>query len=88
MVRAATGMDPVFSLTRAKENELGGKQNSKGGEDLLPKFLLGRDNSNMDMHGHRLCFNYQQASAQTLQMGASVKRMASMLSQGLPRPTT
>ena len=38
-----------------------GKGKSKGGRSVLPKFLLGRDNTNMDMHGRRLCFNYQMA---------------------------
>ena len=38
-----------------------GKGKSKGGRSVLPTFLLGRDNTNMDMHGRRLCFNYQMA---------------------------
>ena len=40
----------------------GGGSNPKGknkGKSVMPKFLLGRDNTNMDMHGRRLCFNYQ-----------------------------
>ena len=42
-----------------KGHQEGGKGKSKGGKGVLPKFLLGRDNTNMDMHGRRLCFNYQ-----------------------------
>jgi hypothetical protein len=42
-----------------KGHQGGGKGKSKGGKGVLPKFLLGRDNTNMDMHGRRLCFNYQ-----------------------------
>ena len=37
----------------------GGKGKTKGGKGILPKFLVGRDNTNMDTHGRRLCFNYQ-----------------------------
>ena len=37
----------------------GQKGKSKGGKAVLPKFLLGRDNTNMDAHGRRLCFNFQ-----------------------------
>eukprot|EP00435_Cladocopium_sp_Y103_P051904 s873_g16.t1 len=36
-----------------------GKGKNKSGKGIMPKFLLGRDNTNMDMHGRRLCFNYQ-----------------------------
>ena len=36
-----------------------GKGKGKSGKFVLPKFLLGRDNTNMDTHGRRLCFNYQ-----------------------------
>ena len=32
---------------------------NKGGKAVLPKFLLGRDNTNMNMHGRRPCFNFQ-----------------------------
>ena len=42
-----------------KGHQGGGKGKSKGGKGVLPKFLLGRDNTNMDMHGRRLCLNYQ-----------------------------
>ena len=39
----------------------GGKGKQKGGKggNLLPRFLLGRDNVSTDTHGRRLCFNYQ-----------------------------
>ena len=36
-----------------------GKQKGSKGASLLPKFLLGRDNTGVDAHGRRLCFNYQ-----------------------------
>ena len=36
-----------------------GKGKSKGSKGIMPKFLLGRDNTNMDLHGRRLCFNHQ-----------------------------
>lgn len=44
---------------KGKGSQSGGKGKSKGGKGILPKFLLGRDNTNMDMHGRRLCFNFQ-----------------------------
>jgi hypothetical protein len=36
-----------------------GKGKGKSGKSVLPKFLLGRDNTNMCTHGRRLCFNCQ-----------------------------
>ena len=44
---------------KGKGHQAGSKGKAKGGKGILPKFLLGRDNTNMDTHGRRLCFNYQ-----------------------------
>ena len=44
---------------KGKGSQGGGKGKRRGSKGLLPKFLIGRDNTNMDMHGRRLCFNYQ-----------------------------
>ena len=44
---------------KSKGGRAGGKGKTKGGKGVLPKFLLGRDNTNMDTHGRRLCLNYQ-----------------------------
>lgn len=44
---------------KGKGHQGGGKGKNKGGKGVLPKFLLGRDNTNMDTHGRRLCFNFQ-----------------------------
>ena len=35
------------------------KGKAKVAKSVLPKFLLGRDNTNMGTHGRRLCFNCQ-----------------------------
>ena len=44
---------------KGKGGQSGAKGKNKGGKGVLPKFLLGRDNTNMDLHGRRLCFNFQ-----------------------------
>ena len=46
-------------IYKGKRKQGGGKGKNKGGKGILSKFLLGRDNISMDMHGRRLCFNYQ-----------------------------
>ena len=58
-VKGGNWQGPRFQPYKGKGHQAGGKGKSKGGKGLLPKFLLGRDNTNMDMHGRRLCFNFQ-----------------------------
>lgn len=59
---------------KGKGNNGGTKGKSKGGKGILPKFLLGRDNTNMDMHGRRLCFNYQVGKCTEAADGAECTR--------------
>ena len=62
MTGKANVVSGVIGLASPYKGKGGGsntKGKSKGGKSVLPKFLLGRDNTNMDMHGRRLCFNYQ-----------------------------
>ena len=51
-----------------------GKGKNKSGRSVLPKFLLGRDKTNMDMHGRRLCFNYQMAKCNDAPDGGECPR--------------
>ena len=46
--KVKTGKPPGLSLTKGKGGRFGGKGKTKGGKGVLPKFLLGRDNTNMD----------------------------------------
>ena len=59
---------------KGKGKQGGGKGKNKGGKGILPKFLLGRDNTNMDMHGRRLCFNYQVGRCSDAADGAECER--------------
>jgi len=42
-------------ILKGKGGASHGKGKNKSGRSVLPKFLLGRDNTNMDMHGRREC---------------------------------
>ena len=59
---------------KGKGGKTGGKSKSKGGKSVMPKFLLGRDNTNMDTHGRRLCFNFQQGKCSDAPAGGECQR--------------
>ena len=54
----------------------GGKSKGKAGKSpgLLPKTLLGRDNVNTDLHGRRLCFDYQMGKCNAAADGAQCNK--------------
>ena len=70
--KGTNGIPRALSLTRAKGVNLVEKE--KGGKGVLPKFLLGRDNTNMDFHGRRLCFNFQIGKCSEAADGAECPR--------------
>ena len=59
---------------KGKGKSAGSKGKSKGGKGVLPKFLLGRDNTNMDTHGRRLCFNFQTGKCSDAPAGGECAR--------------
>ena len=59
---------------KGKGHQGGGKGKNKGCKGVLPKFLLGRDNTNMDTHGRRICFNYQVGKCSEAADGAECSR--------------
>ena len=59
---------------KGKGKQSGGKGKQKGGTSVLPKFLLGRDNTNMDPHGRRLCFNFQSGKCADAPAGGECQR--------------
>ena len=60
--------------SKGKGKSAGSKGKSKGGKGVLPKFLLGRDNTNMDTHGRRLCFNFQTGKCSDAPAGGECAR--------------
>lgn len=63
-----------FQPYKGKGGKSGAKGKSKNGKEVMPKFLLGRDNTNMDLHGRRLCFNYQVGKCSDAADGAECSR--------------
>jgi len=63
-----------FQPYKGKGGKSGAKGKSKNGKGVMPKFLLGRDNTNMDLHGRRLCFNYQVGKCSDAADGAECSR--------------
>ena len=59
---------------KGKGKQSGGKGKAKGGTNVLPKFLLGRDNTSMDPHGRRLCFNFQSGKCTDAPAGGECQR--------------